>query len=58
MATIEVSSEDMRKITRAKAEKAEDLVLDIYSKMKSQAGHNPEAGAMLTLAVIQAMDKV
>lgn len=58
MATIEVSSEDMRKITRAKAKKAEDLVLDIYSKMTGAAGHNQEAAAMLTLATIQAMDKV
>lgn len=58
MATIEVSSEDMRKITRAKAKKAEDLVLDIYSKMKSAACHNQEAAAMLTLAIVQAMDIV
>lgn len=58
MATIEVSSEDMQKITRAKAKKAQDLVLDIYSKMTGVTSYNQEAAATLTLAIVQAMDKV
>lgn len=58
MGTIPVSSEDIRRLNMAKAKRAESIVKEIYDHMLGITGYDKDAAATLTLATIQAMDKI